>query len=66
MTDIRKFKVLALLTTVLVFLALSFNVFQEYFLSDLGGYLKRRAYFEQVISKKSLNLHKGMYWREKE
>ena len=66
MTDIRKFRLLAILTTILVVLILSYNIFQEYFMSGIGGYIQRRIYYERTISKKGLSLHKGMYWKEKE
>jgi hypothetical protein len=66
MTDLSKFKALMLFGTTLIFIILSYNVFQEYFIQDVKGYLERRTYYEKVISKKGLSLHKGMYWREKE
>lgn len=66
MSDRKKFKVLIILTTALTVLALSYNVLQVYFMPEIGGYIKRRVYYESVISKKGLSLHKGMYWKEKE
>ncbi len=66
MTDAKKFKILVLLTTVLTILILSYNILSEYFMPEIEGYLERRFYYESVISKKGLSLHKGMYWKEKE
>lgn len=66
MKDKNKFKILILITTVLTVLILSYNVLSEYFMPEIEGYLERRIYYEKVISKKGLSLHKGMYWKEKE
>ncbi|MFA4828477.1 MAG: hypothetical protein WC855_11865 [Thermodesulfovibrionales bacterium] len=66
MTDKKKFKILATLATVLTVLILSYNVLSEYFMPEIEGYLERRIYYEKVISKKGLSMHKGMYWKEKE
>ncbi|MEK6581291.1 MAG: hypothetical protein AABZ25_02775 [Nitrospirota bacterium] len=62
----RKFRLLAILTTILIVLILSYNILQEYFMPEIEGYLERRVYYEKVISKKGLSMHKGMYWKEKE
>ncbi|MBI5741567.1 MAG: hypothetical protein HZA16_12745 [Nitrospirae bacterium] len=64
MTDIKKFNTFAALSALLVFCILSYNVLQEYISTELGGYIKRRVYYEQVLSKKGLGLHKGKYWRK--
>jgi len=66
MNDTRKFNILILITTILIIFILSYSIFQEYFMTEVGGYLQRRFYYERVISKKGLSLHKGMYWKEKE
>ena len=69
MTDARKFKILIFITTALTFLILSYNVLQGYFMPGIESYLEgreRQRYYEEVISKKGLSLHKGMYWKEKE
>lgn len=66
MTDKKKFKILAILATLLTVFILSYNVISEYFMPEIEGYLERRIYYEKVISKKGLSLHKGMYWKEKE
>ena len=66
LNDIRKFRLLAILTTTLIVLILSYNILQEYFMPEIEGYLERRIYYEKVISKKGLSMHKGMYWKEKE
>lgn len=66
LNDIRKFRLLAILTTTLIVLILSYNVLQEYFMPEIEGYLERRIYYEKAISKKGLSLYKGMCWKEKE
>ncbi|OGW25193.1 MAG: hypothetical protein A2X59_04505 [Nitrospirae bacterium GWC2_42_7] len=66
MTDTSKFRTLTLFSAILIFFVLSYNVFQEYVIPDVKGYLERWIYYEKVISKKGLSLHKGMYWKEKE
>lgn len=65
MTDTKKSKLLMLLMTTLTVLTISYNVLQEYVMPDINGYWQRRLYYERVISKKGLPLHKGMYWEEK-
>ncbi len=64
--DSKKFRLLALLVTALTILTLSYNVLSGYFMPEIEGYIKRRIYYESVISKKGLSLHKGMYWKEEE
>ena len=66
MTVARKFRILIVLTTTLVVFMLLYNIFQEYFMTEIGEYLQRRIYYQSVIAKKGLSLHKGMYWKEKE
>ena len=66
MRDNKKFRILTILSTVLVVCILSYNIFQEYFMTGIGSYLKRRAYYEKVISKKGLTLHNAKYWRRVE
>lgn len=66
MSDVKKFNIVIKLVTALVVLILSYNILQEYILTGAGDYVKRRLYYEKVISKKDLSLHKGMYWKEKE
>lgn len=66
MTDAKKFRILILITTALTVLVISFNLLQEYIMPEIEGYLERRIYYERVITKKGLGLHKGMHWREKE
>ncbi|MBI4709552.1 MAG: hypothetical protein HY806_06105 [Nitrospirae bacterium] len=65
MTDIKKFKILIIATATLIALTLSYNILQEHLMPGIEGYLERKVYYENVISKKGLSLHKGMYWREK-
>jgi hypothetical protein len=64
MTDERKFRITLILSAVLVFTILSYNMAEEFFFSEIGSYLKRRIYFERVISKKGIDLHEGKYWRK--
>ncbi len=66
MKDEKKFKVLAILSTALIICILSYNVLQGYFITEIGGHMKRRIYFEKVILKKGLTLHKAEYWRKME
>jgi len=54
LNDIRKFRLLAILTTVLTILILSYNILQKYFMPEIEGYLERRIYYEKAISKKGL------------
>ncbi len=65
LNDIRKFRLLAILTTIFIVLILSYNILQEYFMPEIEGYLERRIYYGKAISKKGLSLYKGMYWKEK-
>jgi hypothetical protein len=64
MRDDRKFKVTVVLTAALCVLAVAYNIAQEYFIPDLEAYVKRRLYYERVISQKGLSLHRAEYWRE--
>ena len=66
MKDEKKFRALAVFSTLLIICILSYNVLQEYFMTEIGGYLKRRVYFEKVILKKGLTLHEARYWRKME
>lgn len=66
MTDSKKFRILVILMTLLSVFILLYNILQDSLFQDIEGYIERRMYYERVISKKGLSLHKGMYWREKE
>ncbi len=66
MTDEKKFGLFMGIATALVAIILSYNILQEHFAPGLEGYVQRRMHYEKVISKKGLDLHKGMYWKEKE
>ncbi|MGD0884157.1 MAG: hypothetical protein ABSA46_04640 [Thermodesulfovibrionales bacterium] len=66
MTDTNKFKLLIFLTTALTVLIISFNLLQDYLMPEIEGYLERRIYYERVISKKGLSLHRGEYWKKEE
>lgn len=65
MTDEKKFRILLSSAALLTVAAISYNVLQEYVMPDIEGYWQRRLYYERVISKRRLTLHKGMYWNEK-
>lgn len=66
MKDENKLRSFTILSAVLIVFILSYNVLQEYFSTELGGYLKRRIYYEKVIIKKGLTLHNAKYWRKLE
>lgn len=66
MKDDKKIKILTILSTILIVCILSYNIFQEFFATEIGSYIKRRAYYEKVITKKGLTLHKAKYWRKLE
>lgn len=65
MTDENKFRILLSSAALLTVAAISYNLLQEYVMPDIEGYWQRKLYYERVISKKELTLHKGMYWKEK-
>jgi hypothetical protein len=58
----RKFAAMVWVTGTICALALVYNIASEYFLPDLEAYIARRVYFEQVISKKGLSMHKAKHW----
>ncbi|MBI4843480.1 MAG: hypothetical protein HY809_04055 [Nitrospirae bacterium] len=64
MKDDRKFRIFIIIAVILVAAILSYNSTQEFFTSEVGGYLKRKLYFEEVISKKGLPMHPAKYWKE--
>ena len=63
-TDKRKFKLLLSASAALVIAILAFSALRETVMPDVENYLKRRAYYENMISKKGLGLHQGLYWKE--
>ena len=65
MVDEKKFKVLVTASTLVCLLVLAGTVLQEQ-VTGIVQYAERRQYYEKTISKKSLSLHKGMFWKEKE
>ena len=65
MNDPRKFKILLSFSTLLIIGIIAYAVLQEHVMPDIEGYLQRKGYYEKVITKKGLSLHKGMYWKEK-
>ncbi|MEN8264653.1 MAG: hypothetical protein ABFR82_14465 [Nitrospirota bacterium] len=66
MKEEKKFRILTVLSTLLIIFILSYNVFQDYITTEIGGHLKRRLYYEKVILKKGLTLHKAKYWKKME
>jgi len=66
MTDRNKATALISGAAVLVLLVLSSNVFLDDYLAGLGERARRRLHYENAIRKKGLDLHKGLYWKEKE
>ena len=66
LTDRYKFTLLIMCAAVLVVLVLSSNIFLDEYLADLGERGKRQSHYENVLQKKGFDLHKGMYWKEKE
>ena len=65
MNDTKKFHMLIAAATTLVVLILAYTIAQEYLMPDIEGYLQRKSYYERVITKKGLDLHPGLYWKEK-
>jgi hypothetical protein len=63
MNDDRKFKILAVLSSILVISIISLNIFHEYFSAEIGSHIQRRIYYERVLSGKSLPLHDAKHWR---
>lgn len=64
MTERKKFYILLICSLILVVAIIINNIFRESFSMDFGAYLERRFYYERVVSKKGLSLHRAMYWRE--
>jgi hypothetical protein len=62
--DERKFKALGILLTSLCALSMLYAAAQEFVLPGMQGYLKRKLYYETVISKKGLSMHPAKYWRK--
>ena len=54
MKDEKKFRVLMILATFLVVCILSYSILGEYLMRETVDYLKRRIYYEKVISKRGL------------
>ncbi len=64
MRDEKKFKLVTAVSLVVCVLAILYNIASEYLIPDMEGYIQRKLYYERVISKKGLSLHKAQYWRE--
>ncbi len=66
MKDERKFRAFIIAATILVVVILAYNVTQEFFRTEIGGYLQRKLYYEEVISTKGLPMHPAEYWKKME
>lgn len=64
MNDDKKLRILVIFSTLLVVSIISYNMLQVYFSTELGSYLKRRIYYEKVLSRKGLPLHDARHWRK--
>ncbi|MBI4824205.1 MAG: hypothetical protein HY805_08265 [Nitrospirae bacterium] len=65
MRDEKKFKAIILLMAVLCAFSILYAISEEFLMPEIEGYLKRRLYYERVISQKGLSLKKALYWDEK-
>lgn len=63
MKDKRKFLLFIVASILLISSAIIFNILGDSS-SDITSYLERRFYYERVISKKGLSLHRALYWRQ--
>lgn len=66
MEEKRKFRVFIYISTLLVVLVISYNILHDYFEKNIFSYLKRRIYYERVISKSSLSKEKARFWKRVE
>jgi hypothetical protein len=66
MGDQRKLAVLAGASILLIVLTIAYNAVLEELLAGLVDASKRQHRYEQVITKKSLTLHEGTFWKKKE
>ena len=64
--DRKRFLALMAGSLLLVLLVLASNSFLDAYITGARERARRQAHFETVIQKKGLDLHKGMYWKEKE
>jgi hypothetical protein len=64
MKDSTKFTTALIASAALVCLSVAYSILGDSALPDLEGRLQRKAYYERVISKKGLGLHKAMHWKE--
>ena len=61
--DDRRFKIFMASVILLITIIISYNVLAEYIASGPFQYFKRKMYYERVISKRGLSLHRAKYWR---
>ncbi|MBI5100671.1 MAG: hypothetical protein HZB33_02360 [Nitrospirae bacterium] len=66
MGDEKKFRALLVSAALLIACIFSYNIFGEYLRADIFEYIKRRAYYENVLKNKGLDLREGMHWRKKQ
>jgi hypothetical protein len=61
--DDKRFRLFMVSVIFLITIIISYNVLAEYMASGPFQYFKRKVYYEKVISKKGLSLHRARYWR---
>jgi len=64
MQDEKKLRISLFLVMLIIVLSITYTVFQDYFASEVFGYISRRSYYHSAISPKGLSLHEGQYWRK--
>lgn len=64
MKDERKFFLFLAGSLILISSIIFFNILGDRYSEEITSYLERRFYYERVISKKGLSLHRALYWRE--
>jgi len=64
--DDLKFRILLFLAALCIFGIFSINLTGADSGMDLLEYIKRRYYFEKVISPRGLEPHEALHWRKKE
>ncbi len=65
MNENRKLTAAILVSLSLIVMIFMYNIFGNYIESRYVSYFKRRLYYERIISKKGLSLHRARYWKEK-
>jgi len=62
LTDKGKFNLILWFAGLLCVMCIAYNSVGTQFASDITGYIKRRYYYETVISRKGLSLEKARFW----